>query len=991
MVVAMHGHEVDVQFPLTQSWELSAPAYSMTPYELCEHALFNLTTIRVVDVKGKGAAASTYVDVTLIPGHPWHGPYGPQPCEVMIIGKRPGVEEVRLGRYLAGPSGEELNRVFQENGVDPSEFYVSNVVRFIPPDGGKNLKVHHIKDCAPLLARELIMVRPKYILLLGADAVKFLYGRRATLRSVRGAELSFMFKDIGKFPKRDPDESIAAITDQFATKVMATVNPAQVLSEPSLASGFEADIEVFSQLIKGERSRVVTAPGLAKDEEYHYIDNAEELSSLVDRLISEGYTKFAVDCEWGGENYRTGWLRTIQFSWGAKRAAVVILRRQGGDPSFSPNAVAAVDILRWLFERDGVEIIGHYFRADAPWLEELGLHLMRRLCFDTGLAAHLLNESAELSLVPGLSTRYTSMGRYDFELQSWVRSHPNLVKKTDGYGNIPDEIIHPYGAGDVDCTFRSYLVLDEELKRPEHADLLRLFHSIVMPAGQPIHEMEMTGILVDTDRMVELLRRYNTRKHELLDELRHKTHRPEFNPRSYKQKVELLYDSPQDGGLGFTPIKSTSKPAVEWARVQQMDAQERARMNPAVDAETLELLTSAEYASDYAREIAELLKKFQTIDQVTKNFLRLPEGQDEAVDFDQDIYTQGLLGHVDNDGRIRTSISQTKETGRYGSSRPNLQNITKRMEPVYAEIMGDKIPTIRSCLIASPGYVLIEADYKSAEIVTLAYVSGDQNLIDDANGPVKLHAKVAVDILKAPCTYAEVSEKYPKQYVGAKNINFGIPYQRGAKAIARQVNRETKATGSDIMTPEQAQSIIDAWYERYAGVRDYVNRCKEHVRYPPHFISTTYGRRRRFHSSHDESVMAAQEREAVNFPIQSTVADTLSVALSNLWRYRQDNPWCDYRILLAIHDAVLLEVKIEHIEHVIDFVLPDCMTRRARIPYLGFHLDIDPEICLRWGEHPSREELEVIGVPEKYLGSAKKPIGNPELLLADVEGGHARQ
>ena len=202
--------------------------------------------------------------------------------------------------------------------------------------------------------------------------------------------------------------------------------------------------------------------------------------------------------------------------------------------------------------------------------------------------------------------------------------------------------------------------------------------------------------------------------------------------------------------------------------------------------------------------------------------------------------------------------------------------------------------------------------------------------------------------------------------------NNSIPYQRGARAIARQVNRETK--GKANMTEEQARSIIDSWYERYALVSDYVDWCKRHVNLPPYFLETPWGRRRHFYVSPDNSVMAAQEREAVNFPIQSTVADALNVALFNLWAFRRQHPEYAFRILLAIHDAVLLEVPIGIIEPVVDEILPVCMVHGARIPKgernVSFQLDIDTEVMFRWGEAPTRDELKLAGVPEKYWPKA---------------------
>jgi DNA polymerase I-like protein with 3'-5' exonuclease and polymerase domains len=328
-----------------------------------------------------------------------------------------------------------------------------------------------------------------------------------------------------------------------------------------------------------------------------------------------------------------------------------------------------------------------------------------------------------------------------------------------------------------------------------------------------------------------------------------------------------------------------------------------------------------------------------------------------------------LLGYVDErDGRIRTTISQIMETGRHSSRKPNLQNISKRQEGRYKLIMGKGVPKIRSCFCARPGRVLIEADFKSAEVVTLAYISGDRQLTEDALGPIKLHAKVAVDILKAPCDYSEVSKAYEYLYVAAKNINFGIPYQRGARAISRQINRETK--GAAEMTPEKAQELIDNWYARYPMVRVYVERCKHAVNNRPHYIETPWGRRRHFYPSESNSIMAGQEREAVNFPIQSTVADALNIALYNLWLYKQLHPEVEYDICLAIHDAVMLEVPIPMIGVVLEDVLPTCMVHGVEIPATAhsqaFHLDIDPEVGFRWGETPTKNELDESGVPEQY-------------------------
>ena len=959
-------------FPPTASWEITAQFKGLTVKQLLHEAMVKPTQLKIIDVLGKGVQPDLRTDVMLIPGHTWQGDYGPSDAEVMIVGKHPGDDELRFNRNFVGPTGKELRTALDAAGVDWSKYYLTNVVKFLPPARGK-LAARYIADCGTLLAHEVLsMSKLKYILLLGADAIKVFFGKKATLSNTRGAILKFIpYQGFGKFPEMLSTDMVTQLTNSNTISVMTSLHPAHILHKPEKAPAFRQDIKRFTDVVTGNTKSYFVHP--EQKANYQYIQDAKTLDALVDKLIAEGHTTFGVDCEWGGEHYMTGWLRTVQFAWATGKAAVVILRNceSQRDPVFKPSIFNAVESLRRLLIRDGVKLIGQLFRSDAAWLESLGLPVMRHFSFDVGQADHAINESQEHDLT-SIGLRYTNMGRYDIDLVQWTK---NNKCPDGGYGAVPDAILHPYGAADADVLIRTAPVQKKILDQPDMAPVKELYHQTILPANQGIHEIEMNGVLIDPDRMVDLLWRYTDKKQEILDELRGMISWPDFSPRSPNQKAKLLFGPIADGGFGLLPIKTTEKPAREWDRILAEPKEVQMRVRPSTDAESLDILALNAEAEHQTAAI-EKLQDFQRIDQVTKNFLRPPGGaaldmDHDHIDYDPDMFVEGLVGHIMADGRIHTSISQLKETGRWGSRRPNLQNLSKRMESYYKMIMGDDILPLRSCIVAPPGHVLIESDFKSAEIVTLAYISGDQQLIEDATGPVKLHSKVAVDILKAESDYKSVSKTHPHLYVAAKNINFGIPYQRGAKAIARQILRETK--GKVRMSREETQELIDGWYARYGGVTGYIEWCKQQVNNAPFYIQNPWGRRRHFHLSDRPQTMAAQEREGINFDIQSTVAGALDRAVFNLLAYRKLHGM-RYRLTLGIHDAVLAEVPYEEVEEYIETVLPLCMVHGTQVPATSyspsFKLDIDPEIMFRWSETPSHKDLAPTGIPERFWPKA---------------------
>lgn len=343
-------------------------------------------------------------------------------------------------------------------------------------------------------------------------------------------------------------------------------------------------------------------------------------------------------------------------------------------------------------------------------------------------------------------------------------------------------------------------------------------------------------------------------------------------------------------------------------------------------------------------------------------------------------FSRGLASCVDEDSRIRTRIGQLTDSGRYTSSGPNLMNQHKKMEAelrrifaidekelravkgwsgktvkelVARGLLPAAYAAIRSCFMAPPGMVMIEADYKQAELNVLAYASGDPGLIAIMRDKSRdLHSEMAVRAFRLTCAPSEVSKLHAELRVAAKAVVFGIAYGRGAAAIVRQLR-----TDGIIISVQEAQGMIDTFFTMFPLVYEYVQRCKRAI-YDPGYVETAWGRRRYFHPTSDRSINAGQEREAVNHRIQGTVAGCLDVALYNLRQYgRYVEPDLGYEVVLPVHDAVLMYARPETAEHVIDTVLPVCMVHGAKVPIWDMTLSIDTDIKERWDDHFTEEEL----------------------------------
>jgi DNA polymerase-1 len=236
-------------------------------------------------------------------------------------------------------------------------------------------------------------------------------------------------------------------------------------------------------------------------------------------------------------------------------------------------------------------------------------------------------------------------------------------------------------------------------------------------------------------------------------------------------------------------------------------------------------------------------------------------------------------------GRVHTSFNQTgAATGRLSSSDPNLQNIPNRSETGRL---------IRSAFVAEKGNRLISADYSQVELRVLAHLSRDKVLVDAFQSGEDIHDRTAREV------FSEAEMENPAECRRrAKVINFGIIYGLSAVGLSRTLG----------ISREDAQAFIDAYFERYRGVRTWLDATIEEVRRTG-LVRTLFGRIRSIPDIHSKDYNLRQfaERTAVNSPIQGTAADIIKIAMVRVHNTLHQRRLSS-KILLQVHDELVLEV-----------------------------------------------------------------------------------
>ncbi len=285
-------------------------------------------------------------------------------------------------------------------------------------------------------------------------------------------------------------------------------------------------------------------------------------------------------------------------------------------------------------------------------------------------------------------------------------------------------------------------------------------------------------------------------------------------------------------------------------------------------------------------------------------------------------YIEGLIVYINEyTHKIHSYFHQTiTATGRISSTEPNLQNIPTRAE------QGKQI---KKAFKAQEGNIFIDADYSQIELRILAHISNDTNMREAFLNEEDIHKQVASKVFNVP-----LEEVTKEQRTAAKAVNFGIVYGISGFGLAEQLGISRK----------KAEQYIEQYLEKYKGVKEFMDRIVEKAK-EQGYVETLFHRRRYIPELSSNNYMVRQfgARAAMNTPIQGTAADIMKIAMIEVNKKLEEEK-LNAKLILQIHDELLIECKIEEKEEV-KKILKESMENAVK---LSIPLEVEVSEASNW-------------------------------------------
>jgi len=459
------------------------------------------------------------------------------------------------------------------------------------------------------------------------------------------------------------------------------------------------------------------------------------------------------------------------------------------------------------------------------------------------------------------SGKYKSIGLKQltkelFNKEAKTLKEIGMKKRTD---EVPLEILADYAMDDVINTMNLYNYFTPLLDEPLRKD----YEKIELPIINLLVKMENSGIAVDLDKL-------NSIKDTLMVQI-----------------VTLENDLLDKMGNLYTPEKGKKLSLNSPKQIKEF------LLLKGIEVENTDINTLSNLKDAWIKKLLEYRKKYKLFST----------------------YVENLLPEIEkNKGVLKGQFNQAgTETGRFSSSKPNLQNLPAHDGIEYRSIFVPR----------SKDKIFIVADYSQIELRVLAHFSKDVKMIQYFNSGHDLHSATAHGMFKLDCPIEDVKDKYPEVRFKAKSINFGLIYGMGAHSLAEQIK----------VSKSEAEKLIGKYFEQFPSVKKYIQFVQKNS-VNDGFVKTIFGRKRYFPELKEGTTEERQKayfsvlRKSINTKIQGSAADLMKLAMIKL-----NN--AGFNILLQVHDEVVIEAskknpRVEEVKQILENIYPT-----FRVPLLA--------------------------------------------------------
>ena len=792
--------------------------------------------------------------------------------KVVLVAEAPGGEEAKRRMPFVGKAGEFLKNSTSTVGYTWASTYQMNVINCRPPANAiyTPAAVKAINNCRPGFMQELeftVEMGAKVFVALGQTALNAFNVTDASITKARGSVYEKMIGTERVF-------------------IIPTYHPSYILrGNMREESTFLTDLQKAQQIARNGWEKPVEA--------FEINPTYEDVYEFWETVEKENAT-LAVDIETAGGFGPDSYTKMVGFAIDEERALCIPITKQGGGPYWDKEDYYHVRVLMKKLLKQPT--IWQNCLFDVPRLRKDGFDITN-IAHDLMLVHHALHPELAHNLAYIVST----YGKTPY----WKDAREMSFKAAEA---MNDDEFRTYNLRDVVVLHQCLPGLYEEAK--EEGVLWAYEQNMkLIPVVEHIQE---NGLLLDEKQLKTYTKELKAEQKETREKITSLGVSPHLNLKSVQDKVFFFYGKlPPSKYADALVVQETSKRTDTkkyTTALNVIDAFEKTEILRLPDTfappETKGKDKKKSYKTDEAaidsmfRSIRNRLAAIEKIQKPTRAHQEEKAGLERSYAI-LELYTEyqkvstqiGLYTKfpVDSDGRVKGRfVIHGTATGRLSSRDPNMQNITKKAKDIF---------------ISTPGYTFIEADYSNLELRVLAEISNDDVLRDIFKRGLNVHDENT----KALFGVTPDDPKWDDLRRAAKTYIFGRNYGGSVKGIYAKVSKQVPQMKLTFTKFREA----DMRYRRKHPAYDMWKNNIEETVTTTRTLLNAFGRRRIFLGTYREI-----KREGLNFPIQSTAADILNIAICKLLDHLPK--WA--RIVTTVHDSIVLEVKDDHIKEGITFL-----------------------------------------------------------------------